>query len=78
MSFYKLSSKSIDIKIELYKSKKLTIRLSDRYFRYYKFIDYLDITIIEIKDSDDIVNDINLLDYDSNYTKGYEKYLDID
>ena len=70
--------KNIDIIVKLYKSKKIKIRLSNQYFRYYRFIDYLDIAIIEIKDSDYIINDIIFLDYDSNYIKGYDKYVNID
>ena len=33
-----------------------------------------DITIIEIKNNDSIYNEIEFLDYDYNYKKGYIKY----
>ena len=36
----------------------------------------LDIAIIEIKDTDKIIKeDINFLDYDLNFIKGYQQYL---
>ena len=63
------------ITIELYNNKKINIQL---YERNLKFYDKLDITIIEIKDSNEIIKDIKFLDYDLNYVKGYEQYLNVD
>ena len=43
-----------------------------------KFFEELDITIIEIKEIDNIIKDIEFLDYDLNYIKGYKQYLNKD
>lgn len=43
-----------------------------------KFYEDLDITIIEMDNSNNIINDINFLDYDSNYSSGYNQYLNRD
>ena len=63
------------INIQLYNNKNINILL---YNRDIKFYNNLDITIIEIKESDGIIKDINFLDYDLNYIRGYEQYLNID
>ena len=64
-----------NIDIQLYNNKKLTIKLDNRDIKFYN---NLDITIIEIKESDEIIKDVDFLDYDLNYIKGYEQYIDID
>ena len=48
--------------------------------KYTKFFEDLDITILEIKDSyeKELIKEIEFLDYDSNYVKGYNQYKDID
>ena len=48
--------------------------------KYTKFFEDLDITILEINDSyeKDLIKEIEFLDYDSNYVKGYNQYKDID
>ena len=66
---------NIIINIEIYNNKKINIKLNNR---YYKFYDKMDITIIEIKESDNIIKDIDFLYYDLNYKIGYEQYLNID
>jgi hypothetical protein len=66
---------NIIINIEIYNNKKINIKLNNR---YYKFYDKMDITIIEIKESDNIIKDIDFLYYDLNYKIGYEQYLNSD
>ena len=63
------------INIELSNDKKIEIELKNRFI---KFDDNLDITIVEVKESDGITEDILFLDYDLNYLKGYEQYLNVD
>ena len=65
------------IDIQIYNNKKINIKLddNDRYIQYFQDID---ITIIEIKESDNILLDIDFLDYDLNYLSGYEQYKNID
>jgi hypothetical protein len=68
-------STNIIINIEIYNNKKIEIKLNNR---YYKFYENNDVTIIEIKESDDIIKDIDFLYYDLNYKIGYEQYLNYD
>ena len=67
---------NIIINIEIYNNKKIKIILNNN--RYYKFDENIDISIIEIKESDDIIIDIEFLYYDLNYKIGYEQYLNYD
>jgi surface protein len=66
---------NINIIIQIYNKKKFIIKLNNR---KYKFFRTLDITTIELNNSDDILNHIDFLDYDLNYIKGYEKYTNKD
>ena len=78
MTNYHIISKNLIeqfINIEIYNNKNTNIKLYDRYMKFY---DNLDITIIEIKESDKIIKDIDFLDYDLNNSKGYEQYLNQD
>jgi hypothetical protein len=63
------------INIEIYNKNKIKIELKNRDI---KFFEELDITIIEIKEIDNIIKDIEFLDYDLNYIKGYKQYLNKD
>ena len=76
-NYHIISKDSINknINIEIYNNKKINIKLNNRTF---SFFEDLDITIIEIKDTDSIIQYINFLDYDSNYIKGYEQYINLD
>ena len=67
-----LINKSINIK--LYDKTQISIKLKNR---FYKFYQYLYITIIEVKDSD-FDKEISFLDYDPNYLRGYNNYVDKD
>ena len=57
------------INIEIYNNKTIEMKINNN-DRDIKFYEYLDITIIEMKESDNIIKDIDFLDYDSNYIKG--------
>ena len=71
-----LKNKNIMITIETYNEEKMLINLNERHVKYFK--EPIDITRIEIKDSDDIINEIDFLQYDLNYVNGYEQYKDLD
>ena len=64
-----------DIKIEIHNQKSMKLNLNNRKIEY--FPKPKDISIIEIKNNDEIYNDILFLDYDSNYNKGYKNIKDI-
>ena len=65
-----------NIEIEIWNKKIMKLKLNNRYVKY---IDKpKDISIIEIKKSDEIYEDIIFLDYDFNYKKGYIIYKDAD
>ena len=61
-----------DIEIEIYNHKKMKLNFNNRNIKY--FPNPKDITIIEIENNDSIYNDIEFLDYDYNYKKGYNYY----
>ena len=66
-----------NIEIEIYNQKKMKLEFKNRIRKYIK--QPKDISIIEIKESDDIYKDIEFLDYDLNYEKnGYIIYKDSD
>ena len=63
-----------NIEIEIYNNnnnKKFNLELKSRFIKFFK--QPKDISIVEIKDSDGI-KDIEYLDYDLNYKKGYSQY----
>ena len=74
-NYHVISELNNIINIQIYNNKNININLNNRYIKYYN---NLDITIIEIKESDEIIKDIDFLDYDLNYIKGYEQYKNID
>ena len=61
-----------NIEIEIHNQKKMKLNLNNREVKY--FPKPKDITMIEIKTSDNIYNDILFLDYDLNFQKGYYIY----
>jgi len=65
-----------DIEIEIWNHKKMKLSLNNHNIKYFK--KPKDITVIEIKNSDEIYKDIKFLDYDNNYKNGYEIYNNID
>ena len=67
-----------NIEIEIWNEKKFSLKL-DKKNRYIKlFEEPIDISIIEIKDSDGINKDIEYLNYDLNYITGFSQYKDLD
>lgn len=72
-----VNSKSI-IKIEINNNSQYQIKLDDsnRFIKYFQRP--IDITIIQIIDSDTFKKDIDFFYYDLNYIIGYEQYLNID
>ena len=79
-NYHVISSDLINknIEIEIHNKKKFNLKL-DKNERYIKlFGEKIDISIIEIKDSDQINEDIEYLNYDLNYEMGYSQYNGID
>ena len=64
--------KKSNIEIEIHNQKKMNLVLKKRYIKY--FPEPKDITIIEIKNTDEIYNDIEFLDYDNKKREEYIKY----
>ena len=60
-----------EILLEIFNEKSIILNLKDRYIKYFK---EKDITLIEIKDTDEICNEIKFLFYDINYILGYNIY----
>ena len=66
-----------NIEIEIHNKKKMKLKFKDRYTKYIE--KPKDISMIEIKESDKIYNDIIFLNYDLNCTKTrYIKYRGVD
>ena len=65
-----------NIEFEIWNKKKINIKLSKRYIKY--FPEPKDITTIEIKNYNEINEDIELLNYDLNYKIGYLIYKNVD
>ena len=65
-----------NIEVEIWDQKKMKLNISNRYIKYFE--KPKDITIIKIKDTDSIYNDIEFLGYDSNYINGYNIYKNND
>ena len=62
------------ISIEIYGNKLKEIKLNNRYMEFFKD---LDISIIEIKDSDDFIQEVEFFETDLNYINGYDQYNNI-
>ena len=60
-----------EISLEIFNEKMIIFNLKDRHIKYFK---EKDITLIEIKDTDEICNQIKFLFYDINYILGYNIY----
>ena len=56
--------------------KRIRLNFDNRKIKYFGKVK--DITIIEIKQSDEIFNDVLFLEYDYNYKKGYDIYKNLD
>ena len=66
-NYHVISELNNIINIQTYNNKNININLNNRNLKYYN---NLDITIIEIKESDKIIKDNDFLKYDLNYIKG--------
>ena len=64
-----------NVELELWNKKTMKLAFNGRII---KFFDLKDITAIEIKEKDDIYNNIEFLDIDLNYKNGYYQYLNAD
>ena len=56
--------------------KRIRLNFDNRKIKYFGKVK--DTTIIEIKQSDEIYNDVIFLEYDYNYKKGYDRYKNFD
>ena len=52
----------------------MKLNFNNRNIKYFPGVK--DITMVEIKNNDSIYNDIEFLDYDLNYKRGYNQYKD--
>ena len=64
-----------NIEIQIYNNKIMKLKLNDRFSKYIN--KPKDIAIIELKISDKIFQDIEFLDYDVDYKKGYQIYKNV-
>ena len=53
-----------NIEIEIWNKKKIKLNLNNRFYKYFE--DPIDITVIQMKDSDEIYKYLEFLDYDIN------------
>jgi len=66
-----------NIELEIWNNKKMKLEINNRIIKYFKMPK--DITIVEIKEYDDIYKDIEFLVYDKNYIdNGYNIYKNVD
>ena len=79
VSNYHVLTKEGNIEIEIYNNKKMKLNFNDNNNRNIKYYpDPKDIVIYEIKQYDEIYKDLEFLDYDILYNRGYEIYKDAD
>ena len=64
------------MEIEIWNKEKMILNINERKIKYFK--KPKDITVIEIKETDQIFEDIEFLDYDINYFKGNLMYKNMD
>ncbi len=67
-----LKNSNVNIYFEIWNKKIMNLTFNDRFIK--NFESPINTAVIEIKESDNIYNDIDFLDYDPNYQKGYEIY----
>ena len=75
-NYHVINKNTIKIEIEMYNKRQIELNLRDYFIKY--FDEPKDITAIYIKDLFDTFKDIEFLDYDLNYIKGYSIYKNID
>ena len=74
--FHVINLEVKEFEIEIWNKKTKMIELKNRYFNFIE--KNIDITVIEINNNDNFIEDIEFLDYDLNYIKGYYQYKNID
>jgi len=74
--YHVINSNKLNIGIELWNKNKINLDLLNRNIIFLP--DPIDITIIEINNSDIFIKDINFLFHDSNYDKGYQHCKGVD
>ena len=74
--FHVINLEVKEFEIEIWNKKTKMIELKNRYFNFIERL--IDITVIEINNNDDFIEDIEFLDYDLNYLKGYSQYKNIE
>ena len=67
---------NVNIEIEIWNNKKIKLNLHNRIIKYSQ--KPIDISAIEIKNSDEIYNYVECLGYDRNYIIGYTQYINAD
>ena len=76
-NYHVIPSNVKEINIEIYNQKSIRIELKKRNVKYFE--KPIDITIVEIKESDPFYKEIEFLNYDSNYKqKGFIIYKNVD
>ena len=70
--FMSLKNINENIYFEIWNKKIMNLTFNDRFIK--NFESPINTAVIEIKETDSIYNDIDFLDYDPNYQKGYEIY----
>ena len=73
---YPIINPGENIELQLWNKEKINLKISDYNCKYFE--KPKDITIIELKDFDQKYYDIEFLDYDYNYIKGYNMYKNMD
>ena len=74
--FHVINLEVKEFEIEIWNKKTKMIELKNRYFNFIE--KNIDITVIEINNNDIFIEEIEFLDYDLNYIKGYYQYKNID
>ena len=64
-----------NFEIEIWNKKIKKFELKNHFIKYFK---EFDVTVIELNNSDDFINNIKFLDYDLNFIKGYLQYKNIE
>ena len=75
-NYHVITKNIIKIEIEMYDKRQIELNLRDYFIKY--FDEPKDITAIYIYNLYDTFKDIDFLDYDLNYIKGYSIYKNID
>ena len=77
-NYHVINQNSIgNLELEIWNQNRIKLNLDNRQIKYFE--KPKDITIVEIKNTDDIYKDIEFLDYDINYkNKGYIIYKNVD